>query len=157
MPILAKVQERCVLVHLLPHVSPYLFNMQHGFLIKVSHAPPSCCKVLHELGWALDSGLETDVIYLDFSKAFDSVCSAKLLSKLCTFRTDGLRVISLVDNSGLSLMAVFHPSWGMVKSGVPQGSNLGPGARFSKVPKLDRRISGDMILFVFSKRRHLVA
>ena len=30
-----------------------------------------------------------------------------------------------------------------------------PGARFSKVPKLFRRISGDMILFVSSKRRRL--
>ena len=27
--------------------------------------------------------------YLDFSKAFDSVCHAKLLSKLCTFGIDG--------------------------------------------------------------------
>ena len=34
---------------------------------------------------------------------------------------------------------------------------LGSGDRFSKVPKLYGRISGDMILFVFSKRRRLVA
>ena len=34
---------------------------------------------------------------------------------------------------------------------------LGPGARFSKVPKLFGRISGDLILFVSSKRRGLEA
>ena len=32
-----------------------------------------------------------------------------------------------------------------------------PGARFSKVPKLFGRISGDIILFVSSKRRRLEA
>ena len=32
-----------------------------------------------------------------------------------------------------------------------------PGARFSKVPKLFGRISGDIILFVSSKRRGLGA
>ena len=32
-----------------------------------------------------------------------------------------------------------------------------PGARFSKVPKLFERISGDIILFVYSKRRRLEA
>ena len=32
-----------------------------------------------------------------------------------------------------------------------------PGARFSKVPKLFGRISGDIILFVSSKRRYLEA
>ena len=32
-----------------------------------------------------------------------------------------------------------------------------PGACFSKVPKRFGRISGDIILFVFSKRRHLEA
>ena len=34
---------------------------------------------------------------------------------------------------------------------------LGPGARFSKAPKLFGRISGDIILFVSSKRRRLEA
>ena len=34
---------------------------------------------------------------------------------------------------------------------------MGPGARFSKVPKLFGRISGDIILFVSSKRRRLEA
>ena len=34
---------------------------------------------------------------------------------------------------------------------------LTPGARFSKVPRLFDRNSGDIILFVSSKRRHLKA
>ena len=61
--------------------------MQHGFLKGLS-CTTQLLQVLHELGRALDSGLETDVIYLDFSKLF-SVCHAKRLSKLCTFGIDG--------------------------------------------------------------------
>ena len=34
---------------------------------------------------------------------------------------------------------------------------LGPGAHFSKVPKLLQHILGDIILFVSSKQRHLDA
>ena len=37
------------------------------------------------------------------------------------------------------------------------GDWTGSGARFSKVPKLFGRISGDIVLFVFSKRRRLRA
>ena len=38
----------------------------------------------------------------------------------------GLPVISLVDNSVLSLAFSSFSYWGVVKSGVPQGSILGP-------------------------------
>ena len=40
---------------------------------------------------------------------------------------------------------------------VPDGCGSAPGACFSKVPKLFGRISGDIILFVSSKRRRLEA
>ena len=42
-------------------------------------------EVFHEIGSALDRGFESDIIYLDFAKAFDSVCPAKLVSKLKAF------------------------------------------------------------------------
>ena len=38
--------------------------------------------VLHDLGTSLDAGDEIYVVYLDFSKAFDSVAHGKLLRKL---------------------------------------------------------------------------
>ena len=39
----------------------------------------------------------------------------------------------------------------------PPFEQLGPGARFSKIPKLYGRISGEIIFFVSSKRRRLEA
>ena len=48
--------------------------------------------------------------------------------------------------------------WGqLLEAWLAHFEKLGPGARFSKVPKLYGRSSVDMILFVFSKRRRLVA
>ena len=42
-------------------------------------------EVFHKIGCALDRGFESDIIYLDFAKAFDSLCPAKLVSKLKAF------------------------------------------------------------------------
>ena len=52
-------------------------------------------QVFHEIGNNLDKGFETDIIYLDLSKAFDSVCHQKRLSKLLYFGIDGPHLNSL--------------------------------------------------------------
>ena len=70
--IISKVLERCVLVRLQDHLLQMLHQEQHGFI------PGRSCvtqlvKVLNYIGSLLDSGQQTDVIYLDMSKAFDKV------------------------------------------------------------------------------------
>ena len=62
--------------------------LQHGFI------PGRSCvtqllSVLHNLGSSLDAGDEVDVIYLDFSKAFDSVPHGRLLHKLSLLGIQG--------------------------------------------------------------------
>ena len=57
---------------------------QHGFLSCKSTTTqlPECC-----LDWniALNARSNIDIIYLDFSKAFDSVVHAKLIAKLACY------------------------------------------------------------------------
>ena len=61
---------------------------QHGFIPRRS----CCTQLLHALNnWTLSLGehLSTDVIYFDFSKAFDSVPHTRLLLKLQAYEING--------------------------------------------------------------------
>ena len=88
MPVISKVQEKCVANRLIEHVSDVLHHCQHGF-----QAGKTCVTQLlqafHIVGRALDKGKVIDIIVLDFAKAFDSVCHVNLLSKLRLFGVEG--------------------------------------------------------------------
>ena len=83
-PVISEVQERCLVTHLVPHVQGVLYSYQHRFQ-KGKSCVTQLLEVFNEIGCALDRGFESDIIYLDFAKAFDSVCPAKLVSKLKAF------------------------------------------------------------------------
>ena len=84
LPIISKVHDRCLVTRLVLHVHEILYTYQHGFQ-KGKSCVTQLLEVFHEIGSALDRGFESDIIYLDFAKAFDSVCPAKLVSKLKAF------------------------------------------------------------------------
>ena len=107
-----------------------LFNPeQHGF-----RSGRSCLSQLLEhhqkILAALESGGNMDVVYLDFSKAFDKVDYAILLSKLRAIGFSGVILkwvhSFLVDRKQAINIEGSLSTVGPVTSGVPQGSSVGP-------------------------------
>ena len=62
--------------------------MQHGF-VQGSSCVTQLLSVLHDMGASLDVGEEVDVVYLNFSKAFDLVPHLGLPHKLSLFGIQG--------------------------------------------------------------------
>ena len=106
-----------------------IITLQHGF-----QSGRSCVTQLLECfhQWAddLNMGKGTDTIYLDFSKAFDSVSHSHLLYKLHHYSIRGKLLLwlkSFLTNRRQRVVQQQHMSaWSHVVSGVPQGTISGP-------------------------------
>ena len=86
--IVSKLCERCISDKLIPNLLELLSPKQHGFVPKKS-CVTQLLTVPHDLGKPLEAGNESDVLYLDFSNAFDSVPHNLLLHKLSLYGIDG--------------------------------------------------------------------
>ena len=127
--ILCKVYEKFIRQHIIDHVNDHLSDMQHGFV-----GGRSCFSNLLEtvdtVLSMLSEGAPVDVLYLDFCKAFDTVPHRRLLAKLESYGITGKTLDIIGDFLSNRSMKVFvggqSSNVHYVKSGVPQGSVLGP-------------------------------
>ena len=120
--ITSKVLERCVFTRLYDHLKCSITELQHRFLKNRSCAT-QLLLTLHSIGLNLDKNIQTDVVYLDFAKAFDSVDHKILLAKLRTHGVAG-RLLSWFDVylTGRTQRVVLEGAssqWTPVTSGVP--------------------------------------
>ena len=129
--ICCKTLEHIIHANIMDHLDLHriLCKEQHGF-----HSKHSCesqlIQTVHDLSEALDNKQKTDVIIMDFSKAFDKVAHKRLLSKLAHYgirgNVHGWINSFLAERKQRVVISGESPRWVDVGSGVPQGTVLGP-------------------------------
>ena len=131
LPVISKILEKAVSVQPQRYLEEnnLLSPFQSGF--RVNHSTQSavtylCGKILRNM----DDGKFTSALFNDLRKAFDTVSHDGLLCKLCRFslRDNAMMWFKNYLTNRVQVVSIGHQisSTMAVKSGVPQGSILGP-------------------------------
>lgn len=129
--VLNKIVERIVYLQLVSYLEEHetLHPSQHGFR-KSKSTETACTQVVEAVRTAWSKNLKAGVLFLDLSKAFDTLHRGRLLGKLSRYGVtdNALNLLRsyLTDRRQVFISKGRVSGEEEVHTGVPQGSILGP-------------------------------
>ena len=131
LPVISKIFERASLNQLLIFFENHclLSGLQHAY--RKNHGTITCLfELLNEIYELIDGKFKVALVSLDLSKAFDTINHDLLLKKLKSFNLGSESVdflqSYLSNRTQISKFSKYTSTVEEIKSGVPQGSILGP-------------------------------
>ena len=147
-----KFMEHIVVSSVMQHFETHciLSDNQHGFR-RGRSCETQLLEFVEELMTSLEGGRQTDIIILDFAKAFDWVNHSLLVHKLQYYSIRGSTITwianFLSDRHQAVVVDGSRSSYARVRSGVPQGSVLGPCLFLAYINDLPEKLMALLRLF----------